>query len=229
MQIDITTDGAFGSALVRLQPGEEFVSESGAMFRASSNVDVDVTTRSRGKGGILSGIKRLLSAENFFFSTYRTTDGGPGEVGLAPTLQGEVRHLAVDGARALMCSGGSYLGSSASIGVDTQWQGFRGFLTGEAPFFLKLEGAGDVLLSAFGRIVEVELTDSLVVDTGHLVAFEEGIEYRLEKAGGSWLHSFLGGEGIVMHMTGRGRVWVQSHNPREFGTLLGRLLPPRRQ
>ena len=229
MRIDITSAGAFGSALVHLDAGDEFVSESGAMFRASSNVDIDVTTKSRGKGGVLGGLKRLLSAENFFFSTYRTTDGAPGEVGLAPILQGEVHHIVRDGNRRLMCAGGSYLGSSADIMVDTQWQGFRGFLTGEAPFFLSLDGAGDVLVSAFGRIDCVEMEDQLVVDTGHLVAFEEGIDYRLEKAGGSWMHSFLGGEGIVMHMTGKGRVWVQSHNPKEFGTLLGRLLPPRQE
>lgn len=229
MDIDITAEGAFGSAIVQLEPGESFISEAGAMFRASSNVDIDVTTKSRGKGGLLGGLKRLLSAESFFFSTYRTTDGGSGEVGLAPTLQGEVRHIQLDGTRPLMCSGGSYLGSTPDIGVDTQWQGFRGLFTGEAPFFLELQGAGDVLLSAFGRITEIEVTDALVVDTGHLVAFEAGMDYRMSKAGGSWLHSFLGGEGLVMHFTGQGRVWVQSHNPREYGTLIGRLLPPRRE
>ena len=88
MQIDILKRGAFGSALVTLQPGETFLSESGAMFRASGNIDIDVTTKTKGRGGILAGIKRLIGGDHFFFSTYRVTDGQPGEVGLSPTLQG---------------------------------------------------------------------------------------------------------------------------------------------
>jgi len=96
MKIDILGKGAFRSALIHLGPGDEFVSESGAMFRASSNVDVNVTTKSRGKGGILGGLKRLLSSESFFFSTYRLTGGNSGEVGLAPTLQGDVAAVELD-------------------------------------------------------------------------------------------------------------------------------------
>ena len=70
MHIDIQDNGAFGSALVHLGPTDEFVSEAGAMFRASDNVDIDVTTRSRSSGGIMSGIKRMIAGENFFFSRY---------------------------------------------------------------------------------------------------------------------------------------------------------------
>ena len=85
-KIEIRSRGAFGAALIHLGPGDEFISESGAMFRASANVNIDVTTKSKGKGGIFAGLKRLLGGENFFFSTYRA-ENGPGEVGLAPTLR----------------------------------------------------------------------------------------------------------------------------------------------
>lgn len=227
MKIDIIGEGAFSSALVHLDPGDNFVSESGAMFRASSNVDIDVTTRSRGKGGILSGIKRLFAGENFFFSTYTVTDAAPGEVGLAPVLQGEVRTLTLDDTTAWLCAGGSYLGSDASIQVDTQFQGFKGFFTGEAIFFLRVSGVGEMLVSAFGKISEIEVDGELVVDTGHVVAFEEGLEYSISKAGGSWFQSWLGGEGLVLRFRGHGRLLVQSHNPSEYGKTLGGLLPPR--
>jgi uncharacterized protein (AIM24 family) len=69
--------------------------------------------------------------------------------------------------------------------------------------------------------------DALTVDTGHVVAFENTLSYTLSKAGGSWIQSFLAGEGIVMQFTGRGRVMTQSHNPQEFGKRLGPRLPPR--
>jgi uncharacterized protein (TIGR00266 family) len=227
MEVQILGEGAFSSALVHLAPGESFVSESGAMFRASPNVDIDVTTRSRGKGGLLGGIKRLVAGESFFLSTYRVTDQHPGEVGLAPVLQGEVRAVALDGSAAWLCAGGSYIGSDAGLQVDTQFQGLKGLFTGEGLFFLRVSGAGDLIVSAFGRLDEVAVDGELVVDSGHVVAFEENLTYSLGKAGGSWIQSYLGGEGLVMRFSGRGRLLVQSHNRKEFGRTLGGRLPPR--
>ncbi len=227
MTIEILGDGAFESALVQLAPGESFCSESGAMYRASANVDVDVTTRSRSSGGLLSGLKRLVAGESFFFSTYRTDDGQLGEVGLAPTHQGELRVIEMDGSTKWICAGGSYLGSSPSLDIDAQFQGFKGFFSGEAPFFVEITGSGELLVTAFGRIVELEVQDSLTVDTGHLVAFEETLEYRVTKASDSWITSWLSGEGLVMNFTGHGKILVQSHNPSEFGRRLGPLLPNR--
>ncbi|MFT7679476.1 MAG: hypothetical protein ACI8QC_003478 [Planctomycetota bacterium] len=229
MEIQILNPGAFGSALVKLDPGDSFVSDSGAMFRSSANVDIDVTTKSRGKGGLLSGLKRLISGDNFFFSTYRVKDDQPGEVGLAPTLQGEVFKIEVDGTPNVCCAGGSYLASDASLELDLQYQGLgRGLLGGESLFFMQVAGQGSLLVNAYGRITAIDVDGELVVDTGHLVAFEETLTYRVTKTNAGWIKSFLSGEGMVMHFEGRGRIWVQSHNPKEFGSRLGRQLPPRR-
>lgn len=228
MDIEIQGRGAFSSALVRLESGEQFVSEAGAMYRASSNIDIDVTSRSRGKGGLLSGIKRLLSAESFFFSTYSSNDGQPGEVGLAPTLQGEVKNIQCNGSSGWLCAGGSYLGSTPDLQVDTQFQGLKGMFTGESMFFLNVTGAGQLLVNAFGRIQEVQVDGGLTVDTGHVVAFEDTLTYQLSKAGGSWLQSWLAGEGVVLNFSGQGTIYLQSHNANEFGGLLGPLLPPRK-
>jgi len=227
MDIEILGSGAFCSALCRLEPGERFVSESGAMFRASSNIDIDVTTRSRGSGGLLAGVKRLLGAEHFFFSTYSVMDGRAGEVGLAPTLQGEIRIIDVDPAVSWLCAGGSFLGATEELAVDTRFQGLKGMFSGESLFFLEVSGGGRLLVNAFGRIVELEVDGEMIVDTGHVVAFERHLTYEIQKAGGSWMHSFLGGEGLVLNFKGRGRVLAQSHNPSAFGGLLGARLPPR--
>ena len=69
--------------------------------------------------------------------------------------------------------------------------------------------------------METEVEDALTVDTGHLVAFENSLQYTITKAGISWLQSWLAGEGFVMNFTGRGRILTQSHNPKEFGVRLG--------
>ncbi len=229
MNIEILSKGAFESALVHLDPGEEFVSEAGAMYRASANVDVDVTTRSRGSGGFFAGVKRLLAADSFFLSTYKTSDGQSGEVGLAPTHQGEVFVIDVEPSKPWVCAGGSYLGSTSGLQIDTQFQGIKGLITGESLYFVQVSGSGKLLVNAFGRIVESAVEDAMTVDTGHLVAFEQSMQYSMTKAGGSWFQSWLAGEGIVMNFTGQGSIVTQSHNPKEFGTTLGPLLPPRKQ
>ena len=223
----VSEEGSYRSVMVELDRGEEFTSEAGVMFRASDNVEIDVTTRSRGGGGLMRGLRRMMSGESFFLSTYKTRDGGPGEVGLAPTLAGDVTVIECSGIGGWLCAGGSYLGSSSGLSIDTQFQGFRGMLSGESLFFLDIEGRGQLLVSAFGSVREVEVDGDLIVDTGHVVAFEDSLGYTVGKAGGSWLRSFLSSEGVVMRFSGQGKVYLQSHNPDQFGQTLGGLLPPR--
>ena len=229
VEIAIESDGAFASAKVELAPGERFQSEAGALYHATPNVDVDVTTRTRGGGGILKGLGRLLAGESFFLSTYATDDGRPGTVGLAPTLQGSIARIDLDGATGWSCTGASFLGAGTDLSLETRFQGLKGLFSGEGLFLVEVRGAGPLLVSAFGSLFEETVEDELVVDTGHVVAFEDTLRYETSRAGGSWLQSFLGGEGFVMRFRGRGRVWLQSHSPREYGRLLGRSLPPRQE
>ena len=227
MEFEILEQGAFQSALVHFEAGERVVSESGAMVRASGNVDIDVTTRAKKGGGMLSGVKRLLGGDSFFLSTYTTTDGAPGEVGIAPILPGEVMVLEVDGATQWKTSGGSFLAAGGDVDLDTEFQGLGGFLGGESLFFLKATGSGSLLVGAFGALRELEVEGELTIDTGHLVAYESTLDYSISKAGGSWMQSFLAGEGFVMKFSGRGRVIVQAHDASGFGRRLGPMLPAR--
>ncbi len=227
MDIDVSTGGLFGRALVHLEPGEKFVSDAGAMFRASSNIDIDVTTGNRGKGGILGGLGRLLTGDTFFLSTYEVTDGQPGEVGLAPTHLGEVRRVDITPDQAWLCAGGSFLGAESTLTLDTRFQGLKGFLGGESLSLLRVSGSGALLVSALGMLSGMQVEGELIVDTGHVVAFTEGLSYRIDKVGGGWINTWLSGEGFVMRFSGKGRIILQSHNPTRFGQHLGPLLPER--
>ena len=52
--------------------------------------------------------------------------------------------------------------------------------------------------------------ETIRVDTGCLVGFEEGLEYSIERAGGLKTMAF-GGEGLFLAtISGVGRVWLQS-------------------
>ena len=227
MHIDLSGGGLFARALVHLEPGEKFVSDAGAMIRASSNIDIDVTTGSRGKGGILGGLGRLLTGDTFFLSAYEVTDDRPGEVGLAPTHMGEVREVNVSSEEAWLCAGGSFLGAASTLTLDTQFQGLRGLVGGESLSLLRVSGSGSLLVSALGMLTGMNVDGELIVDTGHLVAFTEGLSYQIDKVGGGWINTWLSGEGLVMRFSGKGRIILQSHNPTRFGQQLGPLLPER--
>src|SRR5690606_40167716 len=75
----------------------------------------------------------------------------------------------------------------------------------------RLRGDGMVFIHAGGTIIEKRLEgNKLLVDTGCLVAFENTIDYDIERAGN--MRSMLfGGEGLFLAtLQGTGRVWLQS-------------------
>lgn len=229
MKVDVLHQGLFATADVTLGPGEQFVSESGALYRCSPNVHVETSSRALGSGGVFSGIKRrMLARESFFMSTYQSRDGQPANFGLSPTLPGEMKVVQLDGSADWICAGGSYIGSGAGVSIDTQYRGLvKGILGGSNLMFMKTSGSGPLLVSGFGRLVEIEVDGSFTIDNGHIVAFQESLEFAVTKATRGWTSSFFSGEMFVCRFTGRGRLIAQSHNPRGFGTLLGPKLPPR--
>lgn len=187
------------------------------MIAMSPNLTIETTTHKKGKGGILKAVKRLFAGESFFLNHYEAT--GNAELWLAPTHSGDIRPIRLDQTK-IIVQAGSFLACDSDIDVETGWQGFKAVFSGESLFWLSISGSGDVLLSSFGCIYEVDVEDTYIVDTGHIVAFEESLNFSISKAGSSWLHSFLGGEGLVCKFQGRGKVWCQSHSLSGFGHTL---------
>jgi uncharacterized protein (TIGR00266 family) len=196
------------------------------MIGMTNNVQVQTSgPMGRGAGGLFRGLKRaVLGGETFFTNTF-TAIGSSGEVMLAPALCGDMIVHELRGDQ-LFIQGSSYVAAPDSVQIDTRWQGFRGFLSGETLFFLQAHGHGPVLINAFGAIETIDLDGELVLDTGHLVAFTSGIDYEIGTASSGLIASWLSGEGFVLKMFGRGRLYVQSRNPEEYGRTVGGRLPP---
>jgi uncharacterized protein (TIGR00266 family) len=225
MQITIQNRFAFASALVQLDRGERFVSEAGGMIEMTADLELSTTTQTRGGGGLLKGLKRLLAAESFFLSHFHAVRS-PGQVRIAPELPGDIERIDLDGDTWLI-EGGAFLGAGPDVEVDASFGGMKSFLGGEGLFFVRVSGQGPVLVSAFGGIFPIEVEGAHVVDTGHVVAFPDRLRYRLATAGG-WKSFLFSGEGLVFQFDGHGRVLCQSHDAGRFGRLLGPKLPARR-
>ena len=213
------------AAEIKLTPGQEFTAEAGAMIAMSPSIGMTTTTHKKVAGGIMKGIKRMLSGESFFLNHYVASNQG-GTVWLGATQAGDmmVKELSGEG---LIVQGGSYVASSPDIDIDMNWQGFKSLLSKESLFWLSIKGKGTVVLNSFGAIYSIQVNGEYIVDTGHIVAFDESLNFTLTKAGKSWVSSILGGEGLVCKFKGNGTVWVQSHNTGSFGSILGPKLKPR--
>jgi len=227
MKFEIQYRPAHSLAIAHLEAGESVRAEASAMVSMTRNLAITTDGPMGGRGGLLGSFKRaVLGGETFFTNTF-TAQGTAGHVTLAPTLSGDMQAIELRPGEPLYIQGSSYVAAPDSVELDTRWQGLKGFFSGETLFFLEASGQGPVLVNAFGALETLELDGDVIVDTGHLVAFGAGIEYEVTKASRGWIASYLSGEGLVLRMRGRGRVYLQSRNPKEYGHAVGSQLPPR--
>ncbi len=211
MQIEIKHSPAFASASLTLAPNEQMKAEAGAMVYKTPSVDIQTSTQ----GGFMKGLRRSLGGESFFMNTFTAGPEG-GEVGVAPELAGDIVTWTLAGQTVFLQSG-AYLASAMGVEVDSKWGGAKTFFSGEGLIILRVSGHGEVLVSSYGAIESRELQpgQTLTVDTGHVVAWSEGVTYQVRKVG-NWKSTFLSGEGLVVDLTGPGVIYTQSRSPQAF-------------
>jgi uncharacterized protein (TIGR00266 family) len=199
---------AYASLLLKLNPGQTVLVESGAM----AAMDAGIKMKSKVQGGLMKGLGRMLGGESLFMSEF-TAEAKPGEIMVSPGVPGDIQHYFLDG-KSLMIQSSSFVAASPTVNIDTKFQGFKGFFSGESLFLLKAVGTGDLWFSSFGAILEIPISGDYVVDTGYIVAFEETLNYKVEMLGGLSFKGLrtgiLGGEGLVCRFSGQGRLWIQS-------------------
>ena len=86
----------------------------------------------------------------------------------------------------LFIQSGSFLAATEEVDIDTKWGGSKTFFSREGLFLLKCTGHGTVFVSSYGAIHTIDLASgqNYKVDTGHMVAFDESVEYTVGKVGG---------------------------------------------
>ncbi len=221
MKTSVEFSPSYAVLNVELNEGEVIKAETGAMV-AQQGVRMSTGL---GGGGIFGGITRMVSGESFSLNTF-TAERGGGWVSLAPATPGDIRTFDLGLGENLFIQSGSFLACTESVTTDARFQGFRGFFSGESLFFIRAyseRGAGKIYYNSYGAIkkVPVEPGKELVVDTGHLVAFTDDVEYSIGKVGG--IRSLIaGGEGLVMKFRGNGYVWIQTRN---MASLVSKLIP----
>ncbi len=215
--------GAFALLEVHLRPQQSIKAQSDAMVAMDATVDVE----GRLEGGLLGGLGRLFSGESFFFQTLRATRGA-GVTHLAPAQPGDLLPIHLDGSTGYILQKDGFLAASEGVEISTTAQNLtKGLFSGEGFFVLKAHGRGMLFAESYGAIHEIDLPagEEMIIDNGHLVAWPEGMNYKLEKASSGWISSLTSGEGLICRFRGPGKIYIQSRNPSAFAGWLRHLLP----
>lgn len=224
MQYEILYPDAFPVIQCQLQQGESLKAESDAMVSMSATLDVTGGMY----GGLLSGLaRRVLAGESFFFQKI-VASRGPGTVLLGHAAPGGIVDVELDGSYALRVQKNGFLAATNSIQVDTTMQNLtQGLFSREGFFVVKISGRGTVFLSSYGAIHAVNLAagEEVIIDNGHLVAWPDYMQYKIEKASNGWISSIMSGECLVCRFRGPGTVLIQTRNPSAFNQWIKGLIP----
>ena len=191
---------------VQVPAEKTIIVEASAMATMSPNM----TMKTRMKGGL----GRLLTKESVFVNEF-TSQGGPGEIGIAPGAPGDMEHVRLKN-ETIYLQGSAFVASTPGIKTESKWQGLvKGFFSGESMFLIRCSGDGDLWFNTYGAIIPIDVNGDYLVDTSYVVAFTEGLQYQVQSVGG--MKSFLfSGEGLVCRFSGQGRLWVQTRQCPQF-------------
>jgi uncharacterized protein (TIGR00266 family) len=213
MKHEIKYKPSYSMLSVLLEANEAIQAQAGAMVSRSINIEMQTAS----KGGLMKGLARMaFGGESFFINTF-VAQGGPAEVTFAPLLPGDIEHIQVDPNLGLMVQSGSYLACTPEVEIDTKWGGAKQFFAGEGLFMLRATGRGDIFVTSFGAVHQVHLQNQgYIVDTGHIVAFDQSLQYKVTKPSKGLKGLFFSGEGLVAEFSGTGRLWIQTRNHPSF-------------
>jgi uncharacterized protein (TIGR00266 family) len=207
------------AVVIPLQGGQEVQAEPGALLYMAGDVEMDSTMR----GGIWGGLKRMVVGESLFITRFRSR--AQGQVAFAAPHPGKIKQLELDGGRQWLCQRDSFLCATGAIevGIAFTKRFGAGLFGGEGFILQRLTGQGTAFIHGGGNFIEFDLVpgQSLRVDTGCIVGFEESVSYDIQFVGG-FKNALFGGEGLFLAtLTGPGKTILQTL---PFSRLAGRIL-----
>jgi uncharacterized protein (TIGR00266 family) len=210
---------------VTLDADEVIKVENGGMcYMQNVELEGKLNASTGGIGGFFKAVGRSMVSGESMFMTYArgVTDGA--RIGIAPSTPGCIRTLSV-GDQQYRLNNGAFLACDNTINynVVSQKSFGKALLGGTGGFFvMETEGYGNLLINAFGDMIEMEVTDSspLIIDNEHVVAWDIALDYEIKPASG--VIGFKSGEGFVNEFHGNGKVLIQTRN---IHNLANQLIP----
>jgi uncharacterized protein (TIGR00266 family) len=221
MNLSIRHNPSFAVVRAEIGAGEQISIEAGAMMAMAGGVSIE----SKMEGGLKKGLMRSVLGGESLFVTKLTGSKDGDWVDAAARLPGDLRVLDVAGS--LNLTSGAWLLNDSGVTIDTKWGGFKNLMGGEGGFLIKANGTGQVVVSCYGAMecYDVPAGEQIVLDSGHLVAYEDSLTLTTRTATKGLMQTMKSGEGLVFEFTGPGKVWAQTRNPGELVSWLTAELP----
>jgi uncharacterized protein (TIGR00266 family) len=206
---------------VELDPGEAAVGEAGSMMFMDAGITMDTvfgdgSASNTGLFGKLLGAgKRLITGESLFTTVFTNQGQSKLRIGFAAPYPGKILPMDLRQLGGmLICQKDAFLcaAKGVSLGMYLQQKISTGFFGGEGFIMQKLEGDGLAFVHAGGTVVKRELKpgQTLLIDTGCVVAFTPNVNFEIQYVG-KIKTALFGGEGLFFaKVTGPGTVWLQS-------------------
>lgn len=216
MKYSIEFSPIFSILRIKLEVGEVIKATTGAMLGLSPGIELKVTTTT-GKG-FWGSLGAMFGGVKLFSTEYTALQAG--ELVLAPSAPGDIVYIPMRGGT-IFTKVGAYLAGSRELAISAHGS-FRAMFSGKGLFLTKITGIGHLFVNSFGAIIEKDLSPGELyrVDTGHIVAFDESVTYKIKRAAKGIFTTWASGEGFVCDYLGPGRIWIQTRKLSSFARLL---------
>lgn len=210
--------------ICELSAGEVMLTESGSMSWMSPNMKMETTSN----GGIGKALGRMFSGESLFLNRY-TAVGGDGMIAFASSFPGTIRAFELTPGKSIIVQKSAFLASETTVELSVFFQKSlgKGLFGGEGFIMQKLSGQGIAFIEIDGHAVEYDLQagESLVIDTGYLVAMEDTCSMDIVTVPGI-KNMLFGGEGIFNTVVrGPGKIIIQTMPISNVAGVLAKYMP----
>jgi uncharacterized protein (TIGR00266 family) len=194
---------------LELNSGEFVQAEAGGMFFMEGDIDIDIKV----PGGWVGGLKRMFVGESFVLPVFKSKKDGS-KVAFSPSYPGKVLEIDVNSSTTWQAQKNSFLCATGNVSINIAFiKKFSvGIFGGEGFVLEKFSGNGKVFVHCGGLTVEKTLAEkeTIQVDTGCIVAFEQTVNYDVRSMR-NIKTALFGGEGLFLStLTGPGKVILQS-------------------
>lgn len=202
-------------AEIQLQTNETIkIARSAMAYMSNVFIEGKMNSNTKGLGGVLGAIGRSLTSGESMFITEAKGVAKDAFLGVAPSIPGKIACLQVQPNQHYYLNNGAFLACDDSVSYEMKPQSVGKALFGGSGglFVMHTFGQGDIMVSAFGDIIEinVDANHPITIDNEHVVAWSDSLNYEIKIASGTF--GFTTGEGLVNVFHGNGKVYIQTRN-----------------
>ncbi|MBR3642084.1 MAG: AIM24 family protein [Parasporobacterium sp.] len=215
--------GSLPVLLIKLNPGEQLISEVGGRTWSLGNI----TTETTSGGGVGKALGRMLTGESLFMSTYTAQESA--EIAFTSSFPGRIVGRELGPGEVILAQKTAFLCATAGVNlsVHVNKNAKTGLAGGEGFLMQKITGPGMAFFEIDGYCKEYVLQPGqrLVCDTGVVALMDSTVTMEAQMVKGL-KNKMFGGEGLCdTVLTGPGSVFLQSMTVPKIAGLIEKFLP----